>query len=63
MPDTLLNQLTPKGRLAAVKRIKGEAVGVASLWTRAGYSFSCTPLFNAQVPNLDEFIAKTEFVF
>ena len=63
VPDNLLNQLTPKGRLAAVKRIKGEAVGVASLWTRAGDSFSCTPLFNAQVPNLDEFIAKTEFVF
>ncbi|MDB2389933.1 protein-L-isoaspartate O-methyltransferase [Alphaproteobacteria bacterium] len=63
VPDTLLNQLTPKGRLVTVKRAQGEAVGVASLWTRAGDNFSCTPLFNAQVPNLDEFNAKTEFVF
>jgi protein-L-isoaspartate(D-aspartate) O-methyltransferase len=63
VPDSLLKQLTPKGRLVAVKRAKDEAIGVASLWTRAGDSFSCTPLFNAQVPNLDEFNAKAEFVF
>ena len=63
VPDSLLNQLTPKGRLVAVKRAKNEAVGVACLWTRAGDKFSSSPLFNAQVPNLDEFTSKAEFVF
>ena len=63
VPDTLLDQLTPKGRLVAIKRTKDESVGVASLWTRAGDVFSLTPLFNAQVPNLDEFNTKAEFVF
>jgi hypothetical protein len=47
----------------AVKRAKNEAVGVACLWTWAGDNCSCTPLFNAQVPNLDEFNTKVEFVF
>ena len=63
VPDSLLKQLTPKGRLVAVKRAKNEAVGLACLWSRAGDNFSYTPLFNAQVPNLDEFNTKVEFVF
>ena len=61
VPDSLLKQLTPKGRLAAIYRQSGHPVGVASLWTRSGKDFTRTPLFDARVPNLDEFNAKVEF--
>ena len=33
VPDSLLKQLTPKGRLVAIYRKPGHPVGVASLWT------------------------------
>ena len=61
VPDNLLKQLTPKGRLAAIYRKSGHPVGVASLWTRSGKDFIRTPLFDARVPNLDEFNAKVDF--
>ena len=63
VPDSLLKQLTPKGRLAAIHRKPGHPVGVASVWTRSGKEFTRTPLFDARVPNLDEFNAKVEFSF
>ena len=63
VPDSLLNQLTPKGRLAAIYRKLGHSAGVASLWSRSGNNFTRTPLFDARVPNLDEFNAKAEFSF
>ena len=63
VPDSLLKQLTPKGRLAAIYRKTGHPVGVASVWTRSGKEFTRTPLFDARVPNLDEFNAKVEFSF
>ena len=63
VPDSLLKQLTPKGRLAAIYRKPGHPVGVASVWTRSGKEFTRTPLFDARVPNLDEFNAKVEFSF
>ena len=63
VPDSLLKQLTPKGRLAAIYRKPGHPVGVASVWTRSGNEFTRTPLFDARVPNLDEFNAKVEFSF
>ena len=63
VPDSLLEQLTPKGRLAAIYRKPGHPVGVASVWTRSGKEFTRTPLFDARVPNLDEFNAKVEFSF
>jgi protein-L-isoaspartate(D-aspartate) O-methyltransferase len=63
VPDNLLKQLTPKGRLAAIYRKLGHPVGVASLWTRSGNDFIRTPLFDARVPNLDEFNSKAEFSF
>ena len=63
VPDNLLKQLTPKGRLAAIYRKPGHPVGVASVWTRSGKEFTRTPLFDARVPNLDEFNAKLEFSF
>ena len=63
VPDNLLKQLTPKGRLAAIYRKQSHPVGVASLWTRSGRNFTRTPLFDARVPNLDEFNAKVEFSF
>ena len=61
VPDGLLKQITPKGRLAAIYRKSSHPVGVASLWTRSGKEFTRTPLFDARVPNLDEFNAKVEF--
>ena len=63
VPDSLLKQLTPKGRLVAIYRKPGHPVGVASVWTRSGKEFTRTPLFDARVPNLDEFNAKVEFSF
>ena len=63
VPDSLLKQLTPKGRLAAIYRQPDHPVGVASVWTRSGKEFTRTPLFDARVPNLDEFNAKVEFSF
>ncbi len=63
VPDSLLKQLTPNGRLAAIYRKLGHPVGVASVWTRSGKEFTRTPLFDARVPNLDEFNSKVEFSF
>ena len=40
VPDNLLKQLTPKGRLAAIYRKPGHPVGVASVWTRSGKEFT-----------------------
>ena len=62
-PEPLLEQLAPKGRLVAVFRPQGAPFGVASLWMRAGSSFVRSHLFDARVPNLDEFNKKPEFVF
>ena len=63
IPDQILNQLTADGRLVAVWRPAGHPVGVASQWTRAGDAYIRKPLFDAQVPLLDEFRSKREFVF
>ena len=63
MPVSLLQQLAPKGRLAAVYRPHGAPIGVASLWTRSGKAFTRKSLFDASVPNLDEFNKKSEFTF
>ena len=35
IPDTLLQQLCPKGTLAAIYRPQSSPIGVASLWTRS----------------------------
>ena len=63
VPDTLLDQLSADGMLAAIWRPADYPVGVASIWTRAGSGFARKPLFDAQVPLLDEFRAKREFIF
>ena len=63
IPDQLLDQLAAGGRLVAVWRSAGHPVGVACQWTRAGDSYTRKPLFDAQVPLLDEFRSKREFVF
>ena len=63
MPESLLQQLAPKGKLAAVYRPHGAPMGVASLWTRSGPDFVRKSLFDACVPNLDEFNKKPEFTF
>jgi protein-L-isoaspartate(D-aspartate) O-methyltransferase len=63
VPDALLEQLTASGKLVAIYRPHDAPIGVASLWSRAGASFVRKPLFDARVPNLDEFAKKPEFVF
>ena len=63
VPDTLLDQLSADGMLAAIWRPADHPVGVASIWTRSGTGFARKPLFDAQVPLLDEFRAKREFIF
>jgi len=63
VPDSLLDQLSADGMLAAIWRPADHPVGVASIWTRAGTGFTRKPLFDAQVPLLDEFRAKREFIF
>ena len=63
MPKRILDQLVNGGRLVAVWRPEDAAVGVASIWTKAGNEFVRKPLFDAQVPVLDEFRCKRDFVF
>ena len=63
MPDRILEQLGNGGRLVAVWRPEDAAVGIASIWTKAGNDFVRKPLFDAQVPVLDEFRCKRDFVF
>jgi protein-L-isoaspartate(D-aspartate) O-methyltransferase len=63
MPDTLLQQLSPKGKLAAIHRPHGAPIGTACIWTRSGKNFIQKSLFDACVPNLDEFNKKPEFIF
>lgn len=63
MPERILDQLGNGGRLVAVWRPEDAAVGIASIWTKAGNEFVRKPLFDAQVPVLDEFRCKRDFVF
>ena len=63
MPEELLGQLTPTGRLAAIWRENDRAQGEASLWSKAGDHYVRRSLFNAQVPTLAEFKAKPTFQF
>jgi len=63
VPESLLAQLTPAGKLVAVFRPHGAPIGLASVWMRSGKHFDRKSLFDARVPNLDEFNKKTEFVF
>ena len=63
MPKSLLQQLAPKGRLASIYRPHAAPIGVASIWTRSGNDFTRKSLFDASVPNLDEFNEKPVFTF
>lgn len=63
IPNSLVLQLTPKGAIASVWRPAGSHIGVASLWSRHGDDVTRRGLFDAQIPTLDEFKSKLEFVF
>ena len=63
IPIALLEQMSPKGKLAAIYRPHAAPIGTACIWTRSGDSFVRKPLFDACVPNLDEFNKKPEFIF
>ena len=63
IPQSLLEQLSDGGRLAAIWRPEGTQAGEACIWHKTGEAVSRTPLFTAQVPVLDEFRAKPKFSF
>ena len=63
VPSSILNQLADDGKLVSIYRSENTVVGEASIWMRSGKKFSRTCLFNAQVPTLEEFKEKQEFLF
>lgn len=63
MPDALLAQLANDGRAVAVWRTSPRAQGEASIWTKSAGAATRRALFNAHVPTLTEFQAKSEFAF
>ena len=63
LPDALTDQLADGGRLAAVMRQPGSAVGDACIWQKNGQNITQNRLFTAQTPVLDEFKAKPKFTF
>lgn len=64
VPDALLAQLAPHGRLVAVVRCKGDKIGRATLFVKTtGGTISERVLFDAAVPYLPGHEPRTEFVF
>ena len=63
IPESILDQLSNSGKLVSIYRPNSETAGEASIWMRSGIKFSRKCLFNAQVPTLEEFRAKPEFIF
>ena len=64
VPQTLLDQLGPQGRLIAVIKTPEKTMGEATLIRRAGNeSFSSYRLFDAGTPYLSIFAPKAEFQF
>lgn len=63
MPEALLAQLADDGRAVAVWRTSPRAQGEASIWTKTAGAATRRALFNAHVPTLAEFQAKSEFAF
>lgn len=61
MPDAILGQLAPSGRLVAVVRERG--VGRATLWRRLDDGIARRTLFDAAVPLLPGFARAPQFVF
>lgn len=61
MPDAILGQLAPSGRLVAVVRERG--VGRATLWRRLDDGIVRRTLFDAAVPLLPGFARAPQFVF
>ena len=63
VPEMILEQLTPDGRLVTVLRSGGEAQGRAVKFVRAGGAFAHSVLFDANTPALDDFARRPEFEF
>ena len=63
VPETLLGQLAPDGRLVAVLKPPGEAQGRAVKFIRAGDGFGHTVLFDANTPSLADFAQGGRFEF
>ncbi len=64
VPDNILEQLAPEGRLACFVREVDNAVGHATLYYKGqNGSISSKKLFDAAVPYLGDFICKKPFNF
>ena len=63
VPEGILEQLAPDGRLVTVLRSGGEAQGRAVKFVRAGGGFAHSVLFDANTPVLDDFAGRREFEF
>jgi protein-L-isoaspartate(D-aspartate) O-methyltransferase len=64
VPDVILQQLAPNGRLACFKREKRNAVCYAAIYHKGeNGSVACKKLFDAAVPDFEDFIQADEFHF
>lgn len=64
VPENILEQLAPKGRLVCFKRGVDAVVGHAMLYYKGqNGSVSCKKLFDAAVPHLGDFNLKKSFSF
>ncbi len=61
VPPALLDQLAEGGRLLAV--LRGNGIGVATIWRRENGIIGHRPLFDAATPVLPGFEAQAGFVF
>ena len=63
IPQNLLAQLSPSGRLVAIMRQAGQPVGRVTLFRAAGDGYASQVLFDAQSPSLQEFAKPRKFSF
>ena len=63
VPEAILDQLAPGGRLATVLKSPGDVQGRAVKFVRAGDGFGHTVLFDANTPVLEDFVLRRGFEF
>lgn len=63
VPESLLQQLSPDGRLVTVLRPDANGPGRAVKYVRAGKGFTHSVLFDANTPLLDDFATEKSFSF
>ena len=63
VPESLLEQLTPDGRLVTIVKPADEVQGRALKYVRSGSGFAHSVLFDANTPVLDDFAQTRQFEF